>query len=239
MWDSAVFSSRWTAFSTSHSASASGLRTALEEAGLNDASTLANYPRATLSELQARGYGVDLVDEWNGKSAASIDVATYGMVLIFTSSSIVLFYGIYLFRLSFLASQSPPVVTLVPVFAHASNHRACPSYGHEQVWRNRLISDFLWSGKWERWPPSSGSISCCLAAETESSGPLVPRILGQTITFSPVWGFSPLQTPDGQHPISALTVDRSPGVDATARRGIPRVADSRSSKVLKAIACHW
>ena len=44
------------------------------------------------------------------------------------------------FRLSFLASvclfQSPPVVSLVPVLAHASNHRACPSYGHEQVWGN-------------------------------------------------------------------------------------------------------
>ena len=58
------------------------LSAALTRAGLDDACTLANYPRAELKDLQERGIGVDPVGEIGGSGIASttpdIDVATGG-----------------------------------------------------------------------------------------------------------------------------------------------------------------
>ena len=57
------------------------LSTALEQAGLDDACTLANCPRASLVDLQLRGFCVDLVGgtgSIGGMAASDIDVATGG-----------------------------------------------------------------------------------------------------------------------------------------------------------------
>ena len=56
-----------------------GLRSALEDAGLTDASTLANYPRASLSELHMMGYGVSLVHDSSDAPVPFTDVAGTGI----------------------------------------------------------------------------------------------------------------------------------------------------------------
>ena len=55
------------------------LAKALEQAGLDDASTLANYPRTSLAELRSRGFGVEPVGESrSGTGDLKTDVATSG-----------------------------------------------------------------------------------------------------------------------------------------------------------------
>ena len=117
----------------------SGLRTALEEAGLDGASTLANQTTREPHCQSCRHAGMVWTMLMSGMAYLR-RVLTWLLVVWYyalASRSVVFFYGAYLFRLSFLAVVLfPPVVSLVTVFAHASNHRACRSYGHEQVWGN-------------------------------------------------------------------------------------------------------
>ena len=57
------------------------LAKALEQAGLDDASTLANYPRTSLAELRSRGFGVEPVGETGNTGGVGVldtDVATSG-----------------------------------------------------------------------------------------------------------------------------------------------------------------
>ena len=57
------------------------LAKALEQAGLDDASTLANYPRTSLAELRSRGFGVEPVGETGSTGGIGVldtDVAACG-----------------------------------------------------------------------------------------------------------------------------------------------------------------
>ena len=85
------------------------LGTALEQGGLDDASTLANYTHALLADLQSRGFGVDPVGETGSTgsiAALDTDVATNGTTAGMRSSLLSVFYRVSYRFFSFL-SPSP------------------------------------------------------------------------------------------------------------------------------------
>ena len=97
---------------------------ALEQAGLDDASTLANYPRAPLGELRSRGFGVEPVGETRCSAsdldtdvvmcrAATYDVSTGGGTTVVCSLPV---SDHFLFPLRLvLIHVSSPALLLAPL----------------------------------------------------------------------------------------------------------------------------
>ena len=98
-----------------------GVVDALESSGLDDASTLANYPRLTLVELQSRGFCVAPVTETAdtaGTTMVDTDVVTCG-----THSGIALSTLSFCYRLSslFFSLLRAPVCLAACLFSFRSS----------------------------------------------------------------------------------------------------------------------
>ena len=99
----------------------SDLAKALENSGLDDASTLANYPRASLEELRTRGFGVEFVADTHGgtgdlDTAASYDVSLGGGTAVMDIS-----VGFPIFFPSLRLSPSSPSISPSFPFAQLSH----------------------------------------------------------------------------------------------------------------------
>ena len=95
------------------------LAKALEQAGLDDASTLANYTRLSLVELQSRGFCVEPVEGTTDTvvgAAAVYDVSSGGG----TAAMCILSFSSYRFPL-LLLSVFPPFPTLTSRLVSVSN----------------------------------------------------------------------------------------------------------------------
>ena len=96
------------------------LAKALEQAGLDDASTLSNYPRTSLAELRSREFGVEPVGETrSGTGDLDTDVATSGAASYDVSTG----GGIAIMCILFFLSSSSLASPCLPSFSPSHTSR--------------------------------------------------------------------------------------------------------------------